>query len=291
MTLALTACGGSSDGVATVNGQDITFDEVQRLQYDPETELTAAEYAELLDVFIAWTAFTQEAKEAFDIEATEEAIQAEITKILFESGAPNEEAFLEAQNISLNGLRLTTTQVLIEEGLQTALAPVATQVSAEEADAIMTEQPAEFTDVCLAHILLATEEEAVAVVALLEAGDDFAELAIARSQDPSSAPAGGDLGCAAASQFVPEFSEASMIEPVGEVFGPLQTDFGFHVMRIVSREAKTAQQVLDDLQQDALFEEIDAWYMDVLGRAEVTVDPKYGVWQSGSTARLVPPEG
>jgi parvulin-like peptidyl-prolyl isomerase len=287
----LVACGGSDDTVATVNGEGIPFDAVQRLQYDPETELATAEYGELLDVYIAWTAFTQEARGQYGIEPSDDEIQAEITKILFQSGAPTQEAFLEAQNISTHGLRLTAVQILIEAGLETALAPEAKEILPAEAEATLAEFPADFTDVCLAQILLSTEKEAADVLAQLEAGADFAELAAAVSQDPTSAQVGGDLGCAAASQFVPEFAAASLVESVGEVFGPLQTDFGFHVMVVVSRSASTIEEVLADLQANEVFDEIDAWYIDVLAGAEVTVDPKYGTWESGSTARLVPSDG
>jgi len=290
LTLLLAACGGSDGTVATVNGEDIPLDAVQSLQYDAETELTMAEYVELLDVYIAWTAFTQQAREQFGIEPAEDDIQTEITKILFESGAPTQEAFLEAQNISVEGLRLTAIQILIEEGLETALAQEVEEVSLSDAEAALTEFPADFTDVCLTHILLPTAEEATAVIGRLETGADFAELAGTLSQDPSSAPVGGDLGCAAASEFVPEFGAAALVEPVGEVFGPLQTDFGFHVMVVASRVDPTVEDVQATLQRAEIFERIDTWYIDTLAQADVTVDQKYGTWQSGSTARIVPPE-
>lgn len=290
VALVLAACGGS-DSVATVNGEEIPFEAVQSLQYDPEIELTTAEYVELLDVFIAWTVFTQGARDQFGIEPTEAEIEAQITKILFESGAPSEEAFLEAQNISAAGLELTAVQFLIEEGLETALAQGSEAVTIEDAEAALAEFPSDFTEVCLVHMLLRTEEEAAAAVSQLANGADFASLAAELSQDPTSAPAGGDLGCAPASQFVPEFSDAAMVEPVDEVFGPLQTDFGFHVMKVTSRIEPTAADVLATLQTDEIFHTIDEWYSDVLAVADVTVDPAYGVWQSGSTARLVPPVG
>jgi parvulin-like peptidyl-prolyl isomerase len=290
LTLLLAAC-GSDDAVATVNGEEISFEAVQNLQYDSEIELTTAEYVELLDVYIAWTVFTQEARDQFGIDPTEDDIQAEVTKILFESNAPTQESFLEAQNLSVNGLQLTATQFLIEAGLETALASEVPEIPLAEAEAALTEFPGDFTEICLTHILLATEAEATDVVAQLAGGAEFAELAAALSQDPTSAPVGGDLGCAPASQFIPEFGDAGLVEPIGDVFGPLQTDFGFHVMVVAARTVPTVADVVAELQSAAVFDEIDAWYIDVLGAAEVTVDPAYGVWQSGSTARLVPPTG
>ena len=62
-------------------------------------------------------------------------------------------------------------------------------------------------------------------------------------------------------------------------------------MKVTSRIEPTAADVLATLQTDEIFHTIDEWYSDVLAVADVTVDPTYGVWQSGSTARLVPPVG
>lgn len=81
------------------------------------------------------------------------------------------------------------------------------------------------------HILLETEEEAREVAALLADGADFAELARARSTGPSG-PEGGDLGWFGPGAMVQPFEEAVMTLAVGEVSGPVQTRFGWHVIRL-----------------------------------------------------------
>lgn len=84
------------------------------------------------------------------------------------------------------------------------------------------------------HILLATEEEALSVVEALEGGADFAALAAERSTGPSG-PRGGDLGYFAEGQMVPEFSDAAFALEVGGVSAPVQTQFGWHVIKVEDR--------------------------------------------------------
>ncbi len=92
-------------------------------------------------------------------------------------------------------------------------------------------------EVSARHILVATEEEAQAVVTELDAGADFAELAKERSTGPSG-PQGGDLGFFAAEQMVPPFSEAAFALQPGEYTkAPVQTRFGFHVILVEQRRA------------------------------------------------------
>lgn len=82
------------------------------------------------------------------------------------------------------------------------------------------------------HILVKSREEADAVIAELAAGKDFAELAKAKSIDPSGASNGGDLGFFAKGQMVPEFELAAFALKIGEYTRePIKTQFGFHVIR------------------------------------------------------------
>jgi peptidyl-prolyl cis-trans isomerase D len=60
----------------------------------------------------------------------------------------------------------------------------------------------------------------------------FAELAKANSQDPGSAPQGGDLGSFAQSTMVKPFGDAVFAAKVGDIVGPVQTDFGYHVIKV-----------------------------------------------------------
>ncbi len=90
-------------------------------------------------------------------------------------------------------------------------------------------------EVCSSHILVETQEEANEVLTQLNEGGDFAQLAEERSQDPGSAARGGDLGCVSRGSFVPPFEEAAFNADVGETVGPVETQFGFHVIRVTGK--------------------------------------------------------
>lgn len=81
------------------------------------------------------------------------------------------------------------------------------------------------------HILVKTEEEAKAIIAELESGKDFIELAKEKSTGPSG-PKGGDLGFFGAGQMVPEFEKAAFaLEKGGVTKEAVKTQFGFHIIK------------------------------------------------------------
>lgn len=85
------------------------------------------------------------------------------------------------------------------------------------------------------HILVETEEAAQAIIEELAAGADFATLAQERSIDPAGAQ-GGDLGYFTAEEMVPTFSEAAFAMQPGDVSQePVQTEFGWHVIKVDDR--------------------------------------------------------
>jgi peptidyl-prolyl cis-trans isomerase C len=85
------------------------------------------------------------------------------------------------------------------------------------------------------HIIVETEEEAAEIIAALDAGGDFEELARERSQD-GAAQQGGDLGYFSRGQMVPEFEEAVFAMEVDSYTAePVQTQFGWHVIKLVDR--------------------------------------------------------
>ena len=85
------------------------------------------------------------------------------------------------------------------------------------------------------HILVASEEECNNLKQQIADGSDFAELAAAHSQCPSG-QRGGDLGSFSPGQMVPEFDTVVFNEAVGEVHGPVKTQFGYHLVEVTSRE-------------------------------------------------------
>ena len=84
------------------------------------------------------------------------------------------------------------------------------------------------------HILVATEAACTDLKTQIEAGSDFAALAKEHSTCPSGRQ-GGDLGEFGRGQMVPEFDKACFEGPVGEVQGPVQTQFGYHLLEVTER--------------------------------------------------------
>lgn len=84
------------------------------------------------------------------------------------------------------------------------------------------------------HILVSTADECNALKAEIENGTSFAEVAAEHSQCPSGRK-GGDLGRFSPGQMVPEFDKAVFSGDVGILYGPIKTQFGYHLLEVTSR--------------------------------------------------------
>ena len=87
----------------------------------------------------------------------------------------------------------------------------------------------------------------------IESGEDFAVVAEEQSDDPGSAANGGDLGWFRRGQMVGAFDEVAFAQEIGVLSEPVQSEFGFHLIRVEGRkEAQT--QTLADVQDELAFE-------------------------------------
>ena len=87
------------------------------------------------------------------------------------------------------------------------------------------------------HILVATEEEANAVLERLNNGEDWNAVAAEVSTDTSNAQNGGDLGWFGKGRMVAPFEEAAFAQEVGTISNaPVQSDFGYHIIQIIGHE-------------------------------------------------------
>lgn len=89
------------------------------------------------------------------------------------------------------------------------------------------------------HILVDDEETAIAAVEALNQGESFAALARAISTDPGSGARGGELGEAYVGNYVPEFRQAIEEAEVGALAGPVESEFGFHVLQVRGKEERS----------------------------------------------------
>ena len=118
------------------------------------------------------------------------------------------------------------------------------------------------------HILVESEEEAQALVERLEAGEDFATLAQEASTGPSG-PDGGDLGWFGHEEMVPEFADAAFALQAGEISGPVQSPFGWHVIKVEERRSapvpgfdEMAATLRGQIAEQAIYDRIDALRAD-----------------------------
>lgn len=108
------------------------------------------------------------------------------------------------------------------------------------------------------HILVETEEDAAKLVEELNSGADFAELARTKSIGPSG-PNGGELGWFSAGMMVKPFEDAVATMDDGAVAGPIQTQFGWHVIKLNESRMKGAPaleevraEIVQKLENDAV---------------------------------------
>jgi len=149
------------------------------------------------------------------------------------------------------------------------------EVSDADLQAAYDEQFADFEgteEFNAAHILVETEEEAQALVEELEGGADFTELAKERSTGPSG-PNGGDLGWFGKGMMVEPFEAALAELEVGEISGPVETQFGWHVIKLNDSRTSEApsleevrDQLTDQVRQQKLQEQLESL------KSEATID-------------------
>jgi foldase protein PrsA len=290
LALIAAACGSSSSTAATVNGTDITTGDIDDLFYEVDEEFTAEQTAAYLSTLIQWTAVEQSAQSELGYEKDQAAIDAEIETVLFDSGyAGDLDGFLADQNVSAVGLERYANQLLIEDAVIAEVTPTVDAPTLEEAQSAIDAAPLEFTEVCVSHILVETEEEAAAVADRLDDGEDFATVATEVSVDSGSGANGGSLGCGSAATYVPAFAEATATAEIGEVTGPVETEFGYHLIVVESRTVATPEDVLPFMEEQLVFAATDAWLLDAVTAAEVIVEAEYGTWETDPSPQVVPP--
>ncbi|HEX2699238.1 MAG TPA: peptidylprolyl isomerase [Acidimicrobiales bacterium] len=155
-----------------------------------------------------------------------------------------------------------------------------------------------FNQTCVRHILVATEAEAAAVKARLDAGEDFAAVAKETSTDNQgdqggSAANGGDLGCVGAGAVVPEFEQAMNALQVGQISGPVKTDFGYHIISVTDRKTlsleEAAPQIRANLERQRP-DPLQSYVTTALEKATIKVNPRYGRFVKSPTPGVRAPK-
>ncbi len=304
--LLASACGSSDAVAATVNGRSIDrgdFErELQALAENKELQAASGDQGLLgtgkntVDARLSagWlTAVIYDAliTAEFDrrgIELTEEDKGAAEAQLADQFGNPKVAAAFPKwfrERLSGRNARAVALRAAIS-GLST---------TEESLKKYYDEHKADFEQVCLAHLLVETKEEADAALARLKGGESFAAVAGAVSKDQGSAARGGDLGCNNKGLFVPEFEAAAFSATPGTPTDPVQTQFGFHVLLVNERKPAPYEQARAQAKQ-ALDNESEGAFREFLTKAaqeaKVTVDPRYGKFEGKppGVPEVVPPE-
>jgi parvulin-like peptidyl-prolyl isomerase len=281
LSITAGACSSDDGVVASVNDEDIERSQVDVLAPGPADELEASVFARYLSIAIQWKAVVQGAAAEYGIEPTDDEIDAKFNEFVEAQG---QAAF---ETLSEEGVRRLAAQFVIQEAVESELAPGVDSVSDDVVSGEIIENFLDWTIVCSAHILVETENEAVAVIARLDAGEDFGDVARDVSTDTGSGANGGDLGCSSPSGYVTEFAAATMAADLNVVTDPIESEFGYHVILVSGREEATPEVVRETLERNALIGAVDAWFVRVVGDAVVVIDEGIGVWVTEPSPQVV----
>lgn len=299
LALVAAACGTSGSVAAKVGDRSITVAEVGATTADgADGTADPAAFRTTLEFMIVEEIGTSAAAADFQIEPTDEEVQAKLAEFIAQFGG--EEAFVGVAaeaGFSLEGARMVARQQLVRDTVTARLLEGAAAIDDALAQAFYDENVGQFVDeACVSHVLLASEEEALAARERIEGGEDFAAVAAELSTDPSAQTNGGDLGCAPLSGYVPEFANAAAVTAIGEVSDPVLSQFGYHIILVASRNEPTSFESvkgqiagqLDAQRSEALFTD---WIIAAAEAAVVEVDLAYGTWSTENGPQIIPPAG
>lgn len=263
----------------------------QQLEGDPSGAARQQLETQVLSQLIVTELFEQGAAEE-GIEIGDEEIAAAREQTIEQIGSEEQfQQVIEQAGLSDEEVEQELRLIALQQGLSEALVG---EVTDEDVQAFYDEnQDTQFgPTVSARHILV--EESATARDALsrLDGGEDFAAVAAELSIDPS-AQEGGDLGEIPRGQTVPEFEEAAYAAEVGDVVGPVETQFGFHLIEVTERneEGQTLEEAEDEIRTQLVGQQSQTAIGEFLAERGDTVDvnPRFGTWDAEAN-QVVPSE-
>jgi peptidyl-prolyl cis-trans isomerase C len=248
------------DVVARVNGEAIAKTDLESAVTQLEARAGRSVPADqrdrvlrgVLDQLIAYRLLLQESATR-KVSVADADVDSRVGEI--RSQYPSEEAFAEAlsqRHLTVDQLRVDLRQGLQIDRMLTAELAGKTAVTPEQVEQFYAGNTSEFQQgerVRASHILIAVPPgagapardearlKAAQILTDLKSGKDFAELAKQHSQDPGSAPNGGDLGYFERGQMVGPFEEAAFTLPPSQLSEIVESQFGFHIIKVADKQA------------------------------------------------------
>ena len=150
---------------------------------------------------------------------------------------------LDQNELVAAAMKMAGDRILAEAYLGDTIRAQITEEAVVNAYNTFVADTASREQVSAAHILVDDEATAKAIITELNNGADFAAVAQEKSTGPSG-PNGGDLGTFGRGQMVPSFEAAAFEQPVGSVSAtPVQTQFGWHVIKVNDRSVQPAPSI------------------------------------------------
>ena len=246
--------------VATVNGQNITKQQLQEL-FNAALQSSGAKIGDLnsQQQLGGYTQLLQDlimdklvAEAASSEKVSDADVDAELAKI--KGQFPDDKAFQE--QIAQAGMTPEKLKENIRTGLQQSRwmkSQVKTsEITDDQAKSFYESNIKEFEQpetVKASHILFMVDPDASADVVKQKeeaatkaaeraaAGEDFTKLAKELSEEPGASESGGDLGFFPKDRMVPEFADAAFAQKVGDISKPVKTQFGWHVIKVTDKKA------------------------------------------------------
>lgn len=274
----------ANEVIVVVNGEEVYREEfdkrVERLKYhvasimpvdfdDPEgQEWLRVIESRVIEELIWETIFMQEV-EILELEVSSEEVETAFTEYRKDYETQEEfDFFLEEAGFTEEEYReLIHTNLLIEKLLDMQVEEF--EVTEEELRDYYDRNVDQFKreeKVAARHLLYDEEEKAQEVLEAIEAGDDFADY-----MDD-----GEELGYFGRGRMVPEFEEAAFAMEVGEIKGPVETNFGFHIIYVYDREEEEVpsfedvrDQIEEELYDDHYETQINVYFQKLYEESQV----------------------
>ncbi|MBB5179733.1 foldase protein PrsA [Planomicrobium koreense] len=268
---------GQNNGVASVNGKEISKDELY-------AQMLKTNGTETLDLMISEEIVRQEAEKE-DITVSDEEIEAEIAVYEEQYGGAEElDSALAASGMTVESLKeevqtYVKIEKLIGPGIEITDEQIQTYFDENKESLGQSEQ------VEASHILTATKEEAEEVQAKLAEGGDFAELAKEYSTDTASAENGGELGAFGAGEMAPAFEEAAFAMKVDDISKPVETEFGFHIIKVTGKTeaaAATLENSKEEIKELLFEEQLNSEYTTWLSKKQASYDIENTLSEGGN---------
>ena len=287
------ACAGSSSDAATVGGSAISIDQLER-------DMVLFEFLSGLSGAPCGTPAPFESQDAACARFTlSNDIREELAKayaaehdLVVEAGVVNDaiaqletnlggaetlDDRLAEEDLAREDLRGLAERLLLLNVVQEAV--VAEELDEETLRAQYDEQLGTFTTLEVAHILVDDQATAERIAAEVTP-QTFERVAGRESTDRASAENGGSLGTYSEADFLagfdPDFVAGALELDPGEISGPVQTQFGWHVIRMVSREVAPFEDVEDQLRAGSAGQVFQGWMLEQLDSTDIDVNPRFG---------------